>query len=168
MREKEIELQNEKLRLEKHQQEVLANNEIVELKKLQQLQLEKIASDLRRKLKNIVSKTLDKSLSDEMNQLYHELEGINISSDTDEISSFIPEFNTKFYKNLTKIYPDLSVNDRRLCVLLHVNMSTKEISQITKQSCNAIRIARVRLRSKLGITSLNISIQEFLSKYDNQ
>lgn len=71
------------------------------------------------------------------------------------------------YKKLIKEFPDLTVNERRLCALLSINMSTKEISDITRQSAHSINMARSRLRKKFGLTNRQASIQEFLQKYNN-
>lgn len=59
--------------------------------------------------------------------------------------------NTGFMKNLLMKHPDLTANERRLCMLLHTNMSTKEISEMTMQSCRAIEMTRHRIRRKFGL-----------------
>ena len=86
----------------------------------------------------------------------------------EEISQYIPEFNSEFFQRLTQDFPTLSVNERRLCAFLNLNLSTKEISEITRQSPHSINIARGRLRKKLGLTGSELSIQEFLTKYNQQ
>ena len=53
-----------------------------------------------------------------------------------------------------------------LCALLNMNMTTKEISEITRQSPHSINIARARLRSKFNLTGKTTSLQEFLSRYN--
>ncbi len=74
--------------------------------------------------------------------------------------SFI-EVHTKFYETLNKLFPDLTANERRICAFLFLNMSTKEISSITYQSEQSIKIARYRLRKKMGIER-NANITHFL------
>ena len=83
-----------------------------------------------------------------------------------EMRSYVPEPEDGFYKNLTKEFPTLTVNESRLCVLLNKNLSTKQISEITRQSPESINLARARLRKKLGITGKDISIQEFLRQFN--
>ena len=65
---------------------------------------------------------------------------------------------------LLKHYPNLTVNERRLCAFLNMNLTTKEISAITRQSVQSINTARTRLRRKLGLKGGGISIQEFISR----
>lgn len=56
-----------------------------------------------------------------------------------------------FYNNLQARYPDLSPNERKLCAFIRLNMTIKDISAITYQSENSIRVARIRLRKKIGL-----------------
>jgi tetratricopeptide (TPR) repeat protein/DNA-binding CsgD family transcriptional regulator len=57
-----------------------------------------------------------------------------------------------FYKNLSEKFPELSPNELKICAFLRLNMSTKEICALTHQSQDSIRMARSRLRQKLGIS----------------
>ncbi len=61
------------------------------------------------------------------------------------------EIHVDFYKNLTTRYPTLTPNEIKLCAFLKLNLSNKEISAITSQSTESIKIARHRLRAKLGL-----------------
>lgn len=73
------------------------------------------------------------------------------------------EVHNEFYGKLSKINPNLTLNEKRLCAFLFLDMNTKEISSITGQSVRAIEQARVRLRKQLNLTNSNISITTFLS-----
>ena len=68
-----------------------------------------------------------------------------------------------FYDRLVKAFPDITLNERRLCAFLKLDMTTKEISTITGQSVRAIEIARTRLRKKLNLNQSDTSLFEFLS-----
>jgi DNA-binding response OmpR family regulator len=68
----------------------------------------------------------------------------------------------KFYSKLTKKFPELSANDRKLCGLLRLNMSSKEIAQITFQEPSSVDVARYRLRQKLGLEK-DDNLTSFLS-----
>lgn len=57
----------------------------------------------------------------------------------------------QFYTKLEKNFPELSANERKLCGLLRMNMSSKEIAQITYQEASSVDVARYRLRQKLGL-----------------
>ncbi|MFO8234116.1 MAG: tetratricopeptide repeat protein [Bacteroidales bacterium] len=89
-----------------------------------------------------------------------------------EIQNFINELNTgtdeklyeeielikgedgdDFFRKLGELSPKLTPNERKLCALLKLNLSTKEISKITRQSPQSIRVARSRVRKKLNISN---------------
>jgi len=70
-----------------------------------------------------------------------------------------------FYDNLQDRFPNLSRNEKRLSAFLRLDFSTKEISLITKQSIHSINIARSRLRKKLNLDNVDISLSNFLSNF---
>jgi tetratricopeptide (TPR) repeat protein len=61
------------------------------------------------------------------------------------------EVNNNFYSQLHEKFPDLTPNEHKLCALLYLNLSTKEIASITFQQYETVRTARYRLRKKLGL-----------------
>jgi len=71
------------------------------------------------------------------------------------------EVHKDFHQKLTSKYPDLTPNERKLCAFIVLNMSTKDISSITYQSIHSIKIARYRLRKKLGLEK-NENLTSFL------
>lgn len=74
------------------------------------------------------------------------------------------QVHERFYRKLNARYPDLTANEKKLCAFLRLNMTTKEISAITRQSQNSIEVARTRLRKKLNISNKKISLVAFLSQ----
>jgi len=75
------------------------------------------------------------------------------------------QVHKSFYKNLTKNHPNLTPKDRRLCALLFLDLTSKEISQITGQSFKAIENARTRLRKKLDLTNEKINLSTYLNAF---
>jgi len=57
----------------------------------------------------------------------------------------------EFFTKLSEKFPELSANERKLCGLLRMNLSSKEIAQITFQEASSVDVARYRLRQKLGL-----------------
>ena len=70
-----------------------------------------------------------------------------------------------FYKKLRFDHPQVTQNEKRLASFLRLNMSSKEISMITKQSVHSIAVARTRLRKKLGLSNTDINLVSYLDKY---
>ncbi len=79
---------------------------------------------------------------------------LNKNSETEiwpEFEKRFKEIYGDFYKTLTQRFPELTPNELKLCAFLKLNMSTKEISDITFQTAETLKIARHRLRNKLGL-----------------
>ncbi len=81
-----------------------------------------------------------------------------------EFSLRFKEVNKDFFDLLLAKFPNLTPSELRLCALLNLNMSTKEISELTGQRQKAIEIARYRLRHKLGIANSDINLVTFLAQ----
>lgn len=161
-----IELRNRQLIQENKEQEIKFKNEQVEIRKMQQYQMHQMVNDVVDKLHKLSEQYSDLPLSTRLEEICADLKPHGDLSAWKEFNKFVPEFNSEFFKKLLKDFPDLTINERRLCALLNMNLTTKEISDITKQSIHSINIARGRLRSKLGIIGERSSIQEFLAKYN--
>ncbi len=78
------------------------------------------------------------------------------------------QIHQSFFQTLSAKYPNITVNEKRLCAFLIMNMNTREISALTGQSERAIHQARTRLRNKIGIKGKSISISNFLASLENQ
>lgn len=151
--------------LKQQQSELAGRNEILELRRLQQYNIDRITDEIVDKLSGLGSQIKDIPTRNKISGICTELINARDNEQWKSMSTLVPEFNSSFFKNLLKEYPDLTVNERRLCALLNLNLSTKEISEITRQSPHSINVARSRLRTKLGIGT-STSLQEFLSKFN--
>jgi len=96
------------------------------------------------------------------------IENIIRSIDKDSANKLWKEFEVRylevhkdFHQKLTAKYPKLTANERKLCAFIVLNMSTKDISSITYQSNQSIKVARYRLRKKLGLDK-NENLTAFL------
>lgn len=146
--------------------QVERDREISEIKKNQQFRTDKILCNAISQLQTLSEESRSTAMRNKINSICDDLRG---SKDVDawkEIEQYIPETNSTFFRNLTAAFPNLTVNESRLCVFLNRNLSTKQISEITRQSPESINVARTRLRKKLGITGSDTSMQEFLRKYN--
>ncbi len=73
------------------------------------------------------------------------------------------QVHTDFYDKLQENCPDLSVQQRRLCAFIKLNMTTKDIATITGQSPHSIVVARSRLRKKLGLLDTDMALVAFIN-----
>jgi tetratricopeptide (TPR) repeat protein len=81
----------------------------------------------------------------------------------DEFELRFRQVHTDFYEKLLQKYPDLSPNEQKLCAFLRLNMTNKEISELTGQSIKALETARYRLRIKFGISNSQVNLITLLS-----
>ncbi len=64
---------------------------------------------------------------------------------------YFEEVNAKFYIKLQAINPDLSLNDKRICALIKLNMSSREICQVLNIAPNSLKSAKYRLKKRLNL-----------------
>ncbi len=83
----------------------------------------------------------------------------SLSNVFDEFEKRLEENNEEFYQFLLERFPTLSPTELKICALLRMNLSTKEISQITNRSSRTIDFTRNKIRKKLGIDqTINLSL----------
>ena len=89
-----------------------------------------------------------------------------ISANTDEnFDYYFLRVHPRFYDNLRKDFLGLTLSELRLCALIKLNMNTKDIASINNITINGVKVARWRLRKKLGMSNANDNLSDFLSKY---
>ncbi len=121
-------------------------------------------SILSNKLVELKNKTVNKEVKQAVNKIAIELQK---TADPEIYKEFEYRFNqihVGFYDSLLKKYPKLTPGELRLCAFLRLNMSTKEISELTGQVPSSLETARYRLRKKLGISNTKENLITFLTK----
>ncbi|NVO10953.1 MAG: response regulator [Bacteroidales bacterium] len=71
-----------------------------------------------------------------------------------------PNFNNK----LLKKYPNLSPAELKLCILIRIGMSIKDVAAVLYQSMDSIKVSRSRLRKKLNLDQ-DQNLEVFLSAF---
>lgn len=98
-----------------------------------------------------IEKNTNPEVQNEIKSLIFDYKSQAYNSNWEEFEIQFQKVHTSFYKNLNANYPTLTLNERKLCVFLKLNMTNKQIAQITFQSEDALKKARHRLRKKLAI-----------------
>jgi Response regulator containing a CheY-like receiver domain and an HTH DNA-binding domain len=91
----------------------------------------------------------------------------SIVSDKDKWELFQSNFDRiheNFFRRLKEEYPSLTSTDLRLCAMLKVNLSTKEIASMLNLSVRGIESARYRLRKKFNLSE-DQSLTDFLLRF---
>lgn len=101
-------------------------------------------------LENIKKNTTSEGQSD-VRSLISEYKLKSHNSNWNEFEILFQKVNSSFYEKLHSQYPNLTPNEKKLCVFIKLNMSNNHISQVTFQSEEALKKARLRLRKKLEL-----------------
>lgn len=111
-------------------------------------QKNQLLSDLRDKLLYLKEhpSALDRVTKDTLRLI----DTVNIKNkDTFDIQ--IDELNQAFYNRLRTLFPELTINDLRLCAYVKIGMDSKEIANLFSIKPSSIYINRSRLRKKLNL-----------------
>lgn len=89
---------------------------------------------------------------------------LETEKDWDEFRMYFEKVHSSFFENLKTHYPDLTQSDLKLCALISLNLSMKEMAELMGISPESVKMARHRLRKKLNIvTEENLS--EFMATF---
>jgi len=69
-----------------------------------------------------------------------------------------------FYKNLQTRFPQLTSAERRMAAFVRLDLSTKQIADITSNSIHSVEVSRSRLRKKLNL-DVQTNLKDFLDNY---
>ena len=157
---------NSRLSSIKAEQELRHKNEIIKIQQLQQYEEQNNMEQLSDELNRAANITDNREMRNELRHIIRRLQkSAGANSNWAEVEKTLASSNDAFFENLLKEYPNLTKNERKLCTLIHMNLSTKEISNMTHQSVGSINVARSRLRQKFGLTDSETSLIAFLDKF---
>jgi len=88
-------------------------------------------------------------------------ENVKFENDWYRIKAHFEKIHPGFFDRLREKFPQLTPNDHKICALLRMNLSTKEISQILKITAPSTEISRIRLRKKLVLPK-NVNLVQFI------
>jgi len=74
----------------------------------------------------------------------------NIWNDFDR---YFESINKNFYTRLKQSHPEISANDLKICALIKLNLSIKEMATILNISPDSVKTSRYRLRKKLKLAA---------------
>lgn len=89
---------------------------------------------------------------------------LRLQEDWQQFEYHFDQVHGDFLNRLREQFHDLTPNEQKLCALLRLNLSTKEISNLMSISLRGVEIARYRLRKKLGL-DLGQNLSKFILEY---
>lgn len=108
-----------------------------------------------------LSSVPDKDLKSRISRLVKVIDNsLESEKDWDEFRMYFEKVHTSFFENLKARHPELSQGDLKLCALISLNLSMKEMAELMGISPESVKMARHRLRKKL-----NLATEENLSDF---
>lgn len=123
--------------------------------------LEQLSEELKQLL--LVKDPRDKEYKELIRNILSQVKQRCNTDNWQEFKYYFEQVHPSFYDRLEEISPGITQRQKRLCAMLYIGLSTKEISSITFREIRSIESARNRLRKKLEVPNEE-SIQEFLSR----
>lgn len=115
-----------------------------------------------RKLESAISESnpaeKNEILQSEIKRIKHKM---SFTNEVERIYTQADEVYADFSNKLMQKFPNLSVQERRLMVLLRIGFSSKEIAPILNISVKSVEISRYRLRKKLNLPQ-NESLVDYI------
>jgi hypothetical protein len=162
---KQLRLKAKKLQLEKtgYEMELDFKNKEMVLKVMSLMKKNEMLADLSEKLNRIKEEATTPESKETIKKVANELQNSQEEEIWKEFSVRFKEVHGTFYDKLLQRFPGLSPNDLKLCAFLRMNMSTKDIAELTGQRVSSLETARYRLRQKLGIVNSEVNLITYLS-----
>ncbi len=124
------------------------------------VQKNKVLKLLKTNLNNL-SGIQDNELNRKLKELsIHVQQSLQINKETEEFQHKVDITYDDFFSKLKVQFPTLTNNEKRLCALLRLNLSTKEIATLNNISTKAVEMSRYRLRKKCNLSN-NQSLSEY-------
>ncbi|MEP1033518.1 hypothetical protein [Ekhidna sp.] len=155
------ELENHKLELELKKKETTSSS-------LNLLQREKLLNEVKTNLQKFQEKhNLKENVNRELRHLVKRLDrNTRLEESWNDFRLHFDQISDNFSQKLLQRYPTLSRNELRLCCLIKLNLSIKELAFILNISNHSAKTARYRLRKKMGL-SRSDNLRHILNSIDS-
>ena len=163
----EYELENTKLKERDLEQQLAYKNKELTTHTLNLVQKNGIMEELKNNISQI-SGEAERGFAKKLNQLKRLVDySFNLDKDWDNFKLHFEQVHKNFFNDLMEKYPDLTPSECKLCALIKLNLNTKEIASILSINPESVKVARYRLRKKLGLDGQK-NLAEFLIGFDKQ
>ena len=154
------------IRLEKQRlsDEIEFKNKELTLNVMNLIKKNEMMVDLTNRLIQMQQNVKDPATKQEIIHLISSLQRTSSSEIWEEFEMRFKQVHNSFYEKLLTRFPDLTPSELKLSALLRLNLSTKEICELSGQRPASLDVARSRLRKKLGLANSQINLVTFLSQ----
>lgn len=167
----ELKIKNAELLIQKKKAEEKILKTDLEIKEtalasklLSQSQIHEFLSSLKHKIKTKKSSIKEKKTINFFNELELTITHQQNNYNLEEFELLYASGNSSFINKIKTTHPNLSTNEKKLCYLIMMDLTTKDISNILHKSYRSVEMARHRLRTKLNIERTD-SLHKYLLKF---
>ena len=89
----------------------------------------------------------------------------NKAQNWDEFEMYFTQVNQGFYRILQNKFPDLSSTDLKMCGLIKLGLSSKEIAGLMGIGTDSVNTSRSRIRKKINLNRED-NLVEYLQKIE--
>ena len=139
-------LKIKKLRIEDVQKELVSS-------KLHLLTKDKLLSEIKSFLLSLSGCVPDAKQQKEVNAFIYKIEANRREREWKEFEKHFNLLHSDFFKKIKKDYPLLSIAEVKLCGLIKIKLTTKEMANYLNLSLRGIETQRYRLRKKMQIAN---------------
>jgi tetratricopeptide (TPR) repeat protein len=123
-----------------------------------------IMQNVREEINELLPLT-DKTNKGKISKLLKEIDhSIESEKDWEQFRMYFEKVHSSFFEKLKRQHPDLSQGDLKLCALISLNLSMKEMAELMGISPESVKMARHRLRKRLNLATEN-NLTEFVSSF---
>lgn len=106
---------------------------------------------LKKELKEIIDSP-EEEIKGKVRTIYANMQNnISLFNNIESLNKQINEIYKDFFDKLEQKFPGITKSEKRLCVMLYLNMSSKEIAIITNTTLRSVETSRYRLRKKFNL-----------------
>lgn len=144
-------------------QKLKNKNKVLISKAMSEMHRTDIINGILNDLKTIKRKAVKKETQNAIDYILQNLQRDLNTNVWEEFEISFEQVHESFCKALNHKHPDLTPKDRRLCSLLYLDLTSKEIALITGQTFKSVENARTRLRKKLNLTKEKINLSSYMN-----
>lgn len=163
---REQHLQDEIRRNEEAARELNDNQRSLTAITLEKIKTNQTIDEVIQKVRQVL---LSISARDKENQLHlksivAKLSSLDNDVNWNEFQMYFGKVHPGFYQRLEEAHSELTPKDRRLCALIALGLSTKEIASLTFREVRSVETSRNRLRKKMQIAS-DVNLEDYLLRF---
>lgn len=155
--EKELIRRNKELEIQKAKELLELKNKELATSALQLVEKDEFLKELKSTLKGNDGKIK----TDEIHKVLKSISTSN-QNNWEEFKLRFTAVNEAFYKMVTTRYPNLTQSDQKICALIKLNFSSKEMARLLGISVESVHTTRYRLRKKMGLER-SVNLEDFIA-----